>query len=75
MWMDAYVHETLIRQQIADSNRTAALRAAVRSAMSQRPRAPWWPALQRVVWRLTAAFGSAAAVTLDCQDAGSPRSP
>ena len=49
MCMDAYVQETLIRQQIADSNRTAALHHLVRSARSSRARTPWWTAVVRFV--------------------------
>jgi hypothetical protein len=49
MWMDAYVQQTLIRQQIEESNRTAALRHLVRAAQSARARRPWWPGLQRFV--------------------------
>lgn len=49
MWMDAYVQQTLIRQQIAESNRTATLRHLVRSAQSARPRTPWWATIQRFV--------------------------
>jgi hypothetical protein len=55
MWMDAYVHDVLIRQQIADSDRTAAMRHAVRAA--RMPRAPRrWPAsIQRFVVSVAAA--------------------
>jgi hypothetical protein len=49
MWMDAYVQQTLIRQQIDESNRTAALRHLVRAAESARARRPWWPSVQRLV--------------------------
>jgi hypothetical protein len=47
MWMDAYVHDTLIRQQIAEFNRNAAIRHLIRSAATSRPARPWRAALQR----------------------------
>lgn len=48
MSMDTYVHEMLIRQQIAESDRLAAMRHLVRAA--QRARAPRtrWAALRRL---------------------------
>ncbi len=49
MWMDAYVHQTLIRQQIAESERTAAVRCAVRLARSSAPRTPWRAVIHRLV--------------------------
>jgi len=54
MWMDSYVQETLIRQQIAESNRIAALMHQVRSARPPRTRRPWWEALQRFVRKAVA---------------------
>jgi hypothetical protein len=56
MWMDAYVQETLIRQQIAQSDRTAALRHAVRLAQSSRPRRRWPAIIQRLVRSAAAAW-------------------
>jgi hypothetical protein len=56
MWMDAYVQQTLIRQQIAESNRTAALRHLVRSAKPSRARTPWWTAIVRFVSRVAASW-------------------
>ena len=68
MWMDAYVQHTLIRQQIAESNRTAAMQHLVRSAKSRRGRTPWWTAIVRFVpsaaahgRRSTRQFGSTGA--------------
>lgn len=49
MWMDAYVQQTLIRQQIAESTRTAALRQLMQSARPPRARMPWWAAIRRFV--------------------------
>ena len=49
MSMDTYVQQVLIRQQIADSNRDAAMRHLLRSAKSPRARSPWWAAIQRFV--------------------------
>jgi hypothetical protein len=49
MWMDAYVQQILIGQQIAESNRTAALNHLVRSARSAQAQRPWWAAIQRFV--------------------------
>ena len=49
MYMDAYVQETLIRQQIAESDRAAALRHLVRLAQSSRPRRPWRAVIHRFV--------------------------
>ena len=43
MWMDAYVHDTLIRQQIAEANGRAALQHVVRT--------PTAPPARRVYWR------------------------
>lgn len=54
MWMDAYVQQTLIRQQIAESNRTAALQHLVRSAKPSRARTPWWTAIVRLGARAAA---------------------
>jgi hypothetical protein len=54
MWMDAYVAHTLIRQQVAESDRTAAIRHLVRIAATSRPARPWRGALQRFV-RIAAA--------------------
>ena len=51
MWMDTYVQQTLIRQQIAESNRSAAMRHLVRSAKPSRARPPWWNAIVRFVAR------------------------
>ena len=57
MWMDAYVQETLIRQQIAESNRTAAVQHLVRSgAKPSRARPPWWTAIVRLVPRAAASW-------------------
>jgi hypothetical protein len=42
MWMDAYVQQILIRQQIAETERTAAVRHLVRSAKARGvPGEPW----------------------------------
>jgi hypothetical protein len=57
MWMDAYVQQTLIREQIAESNRMAARQHLVRSGTSTRARSPWWAAMQRLV-RSAAALSS-----------------
>ena len=51
MWMDAYVHDTLIRQQIADSDRAAALQHLVRSATTSRRPRSWKAAIRRFVQR------------------------
>ena len=51
MWMDAYVQQTLIRQQIAESNRAAALQHLVRRAKPSPARRPWWTAIVRFVPR------------------------
>jgi hypothetical protein len=48
MWMDAYVQQTLIRQQIADADRTAALHHLVRSARRPRTPGPWWALARRL---------------------------
>jgi hypothetical protein len=56
MWMDAYVQQTLIRQQIAESDRTAALRHLVRCAKASRARTPWWTAIVRFVQRAAASW-------------------
>ena len=37
MWMDAYVHEVLIRQQIAQADERAALEHLLRRARRPRP--------------------------------------
>jgi hypothetical protein len=49
MSMDTYVQQILIRQQIADSDRDAAMRHLLRSAKSPRVRRPGWAAIQRFV--------------------------
>ena len=49
MWMDAYVQQVLIRQQIAESTRAATLRHLVREAETSRAGRPWWPSVQRSV--------------------------
>src|SRR5262245_41693036 len=49
MWMDAYVQDTLIRQQIAESNRIAALHHLVSAARSPRTTTPWWTAFRRFI--------------------------
>lgn len=56
MWMDMYVQQTLIRQQIAESNRTAALRHLVRSARAAGERRSWWATIQRFVRSAAAAW-------------------
>jgi hypothetical protein len=56
MWMDAYVQQTLIRQQTAESNRTAAMQHLVRSAKPSRTRTPWWTAIVRLVPRAAASW-------------------
>ena len=49
MWMDAYVQQILIREQIAESERTAAMRAMLRSAEPPRRRSPWGAVIPRLV--------------------------
>jgi hypothetical protein len=49
MWMDAYVHDTLIRQQIAESDRNAPIRHLLRDAAASRPAPAWRTALPRLV--------------------------
>jgi hypothetical protein len=49
MWMDTYVQQTLIRQQIAEADRTAALRHLLRSAKPPRPPRPRRAVVQRLV--------------------------
>lgn len=56
MWMDAYVQQTLIRQQIAESTRIAALRHLAHSAKPPRARMPWWAAIQRFVRNAAASW-------------------
>ena len=50
--METYVYEVLIRQQIADSNRAAALRHLVRAARARRAPSRWRAASQ---WFLSSA--------------------
>jgi hypothetical protein len=53
MWMDAYVQEILIRQQIADSNRAAEVRHLLHAARSARPARPRSAIVRRLAasWR------------------------
>jgi hypothetical protein len=41
MWMDACIHQILIRQQIAQSDRHAALQHMLQSALARPPRHRW----------------------------------
>jgi hypothetical protein len=55
MWMDAYVQQILIRQQIAESERVAAMRHLLRSAEPPRTRSPWWATVIQLFARSAAA--------------------
>jgi hypothetical protein len=61
MWMDAYVQEILIRQQIAASGRDAALRHRLRSAKAPRTPSPWRVVIQRFVRSAAASWRRGAA--------------
>jgi hypothetical protein len=56
MLMDAYVQQTLSRQQIAESERAAAMRHLLRSATSPRARSPWWAAIRCFVRSVAASW-------------------
>ena len=63
--METYVYEVLIRQQIADSNRAAALRHLVRAARAPRAPSRWRAAIQWFVSGTTRADQSHSASTHD----------
>jgi hypothetical protein len=58
--METYVQETLIRQQIATVDRTAALHHLARAARAPRPPLMWWSAIQRFVRTVRALAGPSA---------------
>jgi hypothetical protein len=49
MWMDAYVQQTLIRQQIAECERAAAMRHALRDLNPPRKPSPWRAGIRRFI--------------------------
>ena len=49
MWMDAYVQQILIRQQMAECERAAAVKRALRETERPRPRRRWRPVIARFV--------------------------
>jgi hypothetical protein len=49
MWMDVYVQQILVRQQIAESDRAAAVRHQLCLAKSAHVRRPWRLVVQRLV--------------------------
>ena len=51
MWMDVYVQDLLIREQIADAQRQAARRHLLRSAQPPRARRRRWTVIQQLVQR------------------------
>ena len=48
MWMDAHVHQILIRQQLAEADRYAARQHMIDTALARPPRHRWAALRQRI---------------------------